>query len=93
MSHIDALNAYERSAVYQPFYMLPLAARVLHYRRIEAKAEGSLNDISRCGGRDAWRDEADAAQDDFSDAHEARGKIIAAYLGDRKLRVGVRVAA
>lgn len=93
MSHIDALNAYERSAVYQPFSSLCLASRVLHFSRKEHDAEDALNDIARHGGASLYPDHYSATRNEWDRAHTARIRLISGYVKDRGMRAGVRRAA
>jgi hypothetical protein len=79
-SHIAELDAFERSKHYRPFYMLPEAAKALHYRRIEVKAAADLDDM---GGPTMWPDLYDVVSDEYHMAREKRGAIIAAYLAQR----------
>jgi hypothetical protein len=91
MSHIASLDAYERSAVYQPFYALSPAAKALHFKRREAKAEAELDEMGH-SGKLLWPDHYEATSEEYHEARSSRKRIVDAYVGERGLRVHGRAA-
>ncbi len=84
-SHIAELDAFERSQHYRPFYMLPEAAKALHYRRIEAKAGAELEDMGFTG-QYIWPDLHEAVSNEYHAARKSRSAIIGRYLSERMER-------
>jgi hypothetical protein len=85
MNHIAALDAWERSPVYVPFANLVPAAKALHFKRREAKAEAELDEM-RHSGKLLWPDYHETVSEEYHEARSSRKRIVDAYVGERGLR-------